>query len=409
MVSRFGRDFTLVVIGQIISLFGSAILRFALPLYLLRQTQSPALFGLVTACSFLPMIPMSLLGGVLADRANKRTIMVTLDFLTAGIVLTLALSIGSVPLVPLLLVDLMLLYGISGAYQPTVQASIPALVGEGDILAAGAIVTQVASLAGLLGPILGGVLFGMFGILPILLLSILCFTASAVMELFIRIPFTKRTGQQGVLEILRGDFRASTRYLRREKPLLVRIILFAALFNLVLSAMVVVGVPVIIVDVLHRSDAQLGIAQGALALGGLCGGMLTAVFSNHLKVAKAHGLLGLCGVCVGAMAVPFILHLESLVSYLVITIACFVIMALATMFSIQLMVTVQIETPEDLVGKVIALMMSISMCAQPLGQAVYGLLFDAFPQHMGSILLGVALVSVVIAAVSRKTFEELGG
>ena len=82
----FQRDFTLVVIGQIISLFGNAILRFALPLYLLRITGSPALFGIVTACSFAPMVVLSLVGGVLADRVNKRDIMVVLDFSTAALI-----------------------------------------------------------------------------------------------------------------------------------------------------------------------------------------------------------------------------------------------------------------------------------------------------------------------------------
>ena len=65
-----GRDFTLVVAGQIISLFGNAILRFALPLYLLKETGSSALFGTVTALALLPMILLSLLGGVLADRVK---------------------------------------------------------------------------------------------------------------------------------------------------------------------------------------------------------------------------------------------------------------------------------------------------------------------------------------------------
>ena len=59
----FTRDFTLVVIGQIISLFGNAILHFALPLYLLRETGSITLFGAVNACSFLPMILMGPIGG----------------------------------------------------------------------------------------------------------------------------------------------------------------------------------------------------------------------------------------------------------------------------------------------------------------------------------------------------------
>ena len=53
---RFGKDFILVIIGQIISLFGNAVLRFALPLYLFDQTGSPTLLGLVSAGSFLPMV-----------------------------------------------------------------------------------------------------------------------------------------------------------------------------------------------------------------------------------------------------------------------------------------------------------------------------------------------------------------
>ncbi|MEG2110915.1 MAG: MFS transporter, partial [Anaerovoracaceae bacterium] len=147
----FSKDFTLVVIGQIISLFGNGILRFALPLYLLRETNSPTLFGIVTACSFLPMIVLSFLGGILADRVNKRNIMVALDFTTAAIILALYVALDNIPLVPLLIVVLMLLYGISGAYQPAVQASIPALVEGEKIMTASAIVNQIGALASLLG------------------------------------------------------------------------------------------------------------------------------------------------------------------------------------------------------------------------------------------------------------------
>lgn len=83
------RDFIIVLAGQIISLFGNAILRFALPLYLLRETGSAALYGGVSALSFLPMIALSLVGGVLADRVNKRNVMVALDF---GVALLCACS-----------------------------------------------------------------------------------------------------------------------------------------------------------------------------------------------------------------------------------------------------------------------------------------------------------------------------
>lgn len=104
-----GRDFTLVVAGQIISLFGNAILRFALPLYLVKETGSSALFGTVTACALLTMILLSLLGGVLADRVNKRNIMAGLDFLTAFVITVFYILVGMVPVVPLFIVTLMLL------------------------------------------------------------------------------------------------------------------------------------------------------------------------------------------------------------------------------------------------------------------------------------------------------------
>lgn len=122
-IKLFNRDFSMVVIGQIISLFGNAILRFALPLYLLRETNSSVLFGTVTACSFIPMVIFLLLGGVIADRENKRNIMVVLDFFTAFIIIMFYIILGKLPLVPLMIITLTLLYGISGAYQPSVQAS----------------------------------------------------------------------------------------------------------------------------------------------------------------------------------------------------------------------------------------------------------------------------------------------
>ena len=149
----FRRDFTLVLIGQIISLFGSAILRFALPLYLLRETESAALFGAVGAAAFLPAVLCSPIGGVAADRVNKRNIMVALDFSTAGLVLAYTLLLERAPLVPLMIVCLMLLYGIAGAYQPAVQASIPLLAEPERLTAANALINMVSTLSGLLAVI----------------------------------------------------------------------------------------------------------------------------------------------------------------------------------------------------------------------------------------------------------------
>jgi len=85
----WNKDFTLVVIGQIISLFGNAVLRFALPLYILEQSSLPALFGQVSALAFLPLIMLSPVGGIIADRVNKQRIMAVLDFITSVLVLAI--------------------------------------------------------------------------------------------------------------------------------------------------------------------------------------------------------------------------------------------------------------------------------------------------------------------------------
>ena len=77
--------FFLIVLGQIISLFGNAALRFALPLYLLRQTGSAALYGGITALAMLPALAGMLTGGALADRCRKARLMALLDLVTAGI------------------------------------------------------------------------------------------------------------------------------------------------------------------------------------------------------------------------------------------------------------------------------------------------------------------------------------
>lgn len=405
--TSFGRDFLLVVIGQIISLFGNAILRFALPLYLLRQTGSPALFGVVTACSFAPMVVLSMAGGVLADRVNKRNIMVGLDFSTAAIILLFYAALGRLPTVPLFIAVLMLLYGISGTYQPAVQASVPLLVQKEKLIAGNAVINQVNTLSGLLGPVAGGVLFTLWGIGPILLLSAACFAFSAVMEIFIRIPHERRPSEAGVFQVVRQDLQECVRFVRSEKPVFVSVVVLVAMFNLVLSAVMIVGTPILITQVLGMSDTLYGLTQGALALGGLCGGALAAACGDKLRVQKAHLLLLACSAAVAVMGLSLWLRLPPLVSYAAITLMSFAAMGASTLFMVQIYTLVQVQTPPQLVGKVMAALISIAMCGQPVGQALYGLLFGLFAPYPYLVLLGAAGAALCISLCSRRVFGRL--
>ena len=403
----FQKDFTLVVIGQIISLFGNAILRFALPLYLLRETGSPSLFGAVTACSFIPMIIFSLFGGVLADRVNKRNIMVILDFGTAAIIAVFYLIHGILPIVPIMIVCLMLLYSISGAYQPAVQASIPALLENEQIMRGNAVINMVNTLASLLGPIIGGILFGAWGLVPILLVSTACFLSSAVMEIFIHIPFKKRKSEKSMASIVLDDLKESGRYIKNEKPEFVPVIVILALFNLIFSSVMIVGIPIMVVNILQMSDISLGITQGALGHGGLAGGLLGGIIGGRLKLKNGYLLLAGCSVSALVMGIGLFSFVPPLVGYWLITGMSFAAMALSTMFTIQMCSMVQQQTPSHLIGKIMALIMAVANCAAPAGQAMYGLLFDVCSMVPWAIMLGAAVVSIGISLYSKKVFFKL--
>lgn len=156
--------FILIVLGQIVSLFGNAALRFALPLYLLRQTGSAALYGGITALAMLPALAGMLTGGALADRCRKARLMALLDLVTAGISAAAAAGLPHLPLLPLVLTVLGSLYAMQGLYQPVVRACLPLLLNGTQLLRGNAVIQLVDTVDELLGPLLGAVLLEHLGI-----------------------------------------------------------------------------------------------------------------------------------------------------------------------------------------------------------------------------------------------------
>ncbi|MDO4331880.1 MAG: MFS transporter [Eubacteriales bacterium] len=407
----FSKDFTLVVIGQIVSLFGNAAVRFALPLYLLNLTGSSALYGTVTACALIPAILLSPVGGMIADRVNKRNMMVILDFLTAAVILLFTLLMNMADLVLLLTAALMILYGIAGAYQPSVQASIPLLVSQDHLMAANSVINTISSLASLLGPVLGGIWYSAYGFNSVLLVCILCFLGSAVMELFIHIPFKRREAEGGIRDMAKADFAGSIHFIRKEKPVLGKGLLVICGINLFLSAMIVVGLPYMITVVWNSEGVDAnrlyGFAEGALAAGGLAGGICAGIFADRLPIQKSGYLLMACAACTFPMGIAPAVFSEGMVNYCIMTFGCFLIMIFSTIFTVQMMSFVQRETPQTLLGKVIAVMITVSMCAQPLGNALYGVLFEICKNKEYVVILLSGGVSLAIAAGAKGLFATI--
>lgn len=406
----FSKDFTLVIVGQIISLFGNAAVRFALPLYLLNQTGSGALYGAVTACAFIPSILLSPIGGMIADRVNKRSIMVVLDFSTAALILVFCLLMDRISLVLLLTVTLMLLYGIAGAYQPSVQASIPLLVRSDAFMQANSVINGVSSLASLLGPVLGGILYSMYGLKTVLYLCIICFTLSAVMELFIKIPYEKPDGGP-LFSVIRRDFSASLCFVRQEKPIIGKCLLIVCAINFLMSAMIVVALPYLITEVLPFSAALAnrlcGFAEGALAAGGIAGAVCAGVFAKKLSVKNAGRLLITAAALLLPPAAALALSAHVYVTYAVIVLCVFFIMAVCSVFTIQMISFVQAVTPDALLGKVISVILTVSMCAQPAGCALYGVLFELCDGFEFAVILFSAASSLAVSVFAKNIFRDL--
>lgn len=405
------RNFVMVVVGQIISLFGNAILRFALPLYLLSETGSAALFGIVSACAFIPMIILAPVGGIFADRVNKRNIMVVLDFSTAALVFFILLLLEKMDVVALIFTALFLLYGIQGAYQPAVQASIPALLSHEYIMKGNAVINLVSSFSGLLGPFIGGTLFGFFGIRPILYISLLCFLLSAIMEIFIRIPFEKKEAAGNIFSIGLADLKESFLYMKYKQPLIMQFSLAVAAINMILSALMIIGLPVIVTQLLafdsETANRLYGYAEGVMAVGSLCGGMGAGVLAGKMKAEKGYLLLFYDALTLIPIGLALMFPVLPIVSYGIIMVSCFVMMFLATLFSIQIMSFLQMIVPGDLMGKVISCAMCIGMCATPVGQAIYGGLFELFKGKVFILFFIITVLVALQAFAMKKPFARL--
>jgi MFS family permease len=404
----FSRDFKLVAIGQIISIFGNQIVRYALPLYLLNLTGSAALFGTILAVSFIPMLLLFPIGGIIADRVNKRNIMVILDFSTALLIFLFYLLMGKLDIVPLMAITRMVLYGIQGAYQPAVQASVPVWVDAEHIMQGNSVVNLITSLGSMGGPVIGGILFSLVGLTPILYVSIGCFLASALLEVFIHIPFAKSTAPGNLWVTGLADLKASFGFMAKTRPVLWQVSVIYAAVNLLLTALILIGLPVLITQHLgfepDFANRLYGYAQGVEAAGAVLGGLLAGVWSSRLKLKSGPMILIGCALSVLLGGIALQTLRESMAIYLVLTIGSGLLVALSTVFQIQIMSCIGILTPKDLIGKVISCVICVCMCTNPIGSFIYGLVFEKIGDAVYLPFYAAALLMIGISVFTRRIF-----
>ncbi|CAM3939641.1 MFS transporter [Mesobacillus zeae] len=406
----FPKDFYLMVLGQIVSILGSALLRFALSLYVLDSTGRADLFATLYAISNIPIL-FSPLGGAIADRFNRRNLMVIFNFSSSTIVFCyfLLLFSGTNSLI-LIGVVMVLLAMISAMYSPAVMASIPLLVAENRLEQANGIVNGVQALSNVTAPILGGVLYGFVSLKALVVISGIFFCLSAILEMFIKIPFIKREQHRHIIPTIVKDLKAGFIYVVRQ-PFILKCMTLAALLNLILTPLFVVGVPIILRVIMQSSDTLYGIGMGIIYFATILGALSIGFFAKKVHIKKLYLWFYMMALLIVPMALsitPLILGIGYYLSF-ILFILCAIFIAMAmTIISIFVITVVQKKTPNEHLGRVMAIITAVAQCMAPVGQVIYGVVFKVFSIRVYLPVLVVSAAMILMAVVAKRIWQNEG-
>jgi MFS family permease len=394
-----------MVAGQIVTVLGSSLLRFALSLYVLDITGRADIFAAMFAVSNIPIL-LSPIGGAISDRYNRRFLMVLYDALCFGIALAFLLFMRGAPVFAVGAV--MVLLGIVGAMEtPNGAACVPLLVPENELEGANGIIQAVQALSGVAAPILGGILYGALGISALVAISCAAFGLAALMEAFIKIPFVKRPQSGSMAATIARDLKDGFAYVASQ-PFMRKFMILAALINFFLSAYILVGAPIILRVTMQSGDTAYGIGMGLINLATIIGALMVGAVAKKMSVKTLYlWILAMALILLpAALALtPFALGLGFYPSFIAFMLCAMPICAIATIVSIFVMAKVQKKTPNENLGKVMAIIMAVAQCAAPAGQAMYGFLFEAFSAavYLPTLFAGAAML--VMAGLTRRSLR----
>jgi len=403
----FTRNFVLLILGQLASLFGNFILKLALSMYVLEVTGSAAIFAGILSVSAIPTIILSPLGGILADRADRRNIMVALDALTGVSVLCAALLLAGRNGLAVISVLLVLL-SVLGAFEtPTVQACIPTMLQGDNIMKGNAVVNQAASLSCLAAPALGGVLYAMLGLKPVMYASVGCFFLTALFECFIKLSCKRPRGQGGIGSVVKQDFLLSMQYLLKEQVSILKMLLLTACSRFFVMGITIVGLPYVVRTVLGLSAQYYGAAESALAAATILGSAAAGLLTGKLRIHRLPLLLASMGIFMIPAGIAFLCPVNPMVKYAVTVASLCGMQAAISIFSIFAVSLIQQRTPDHLIGKVMAYTSAVTLCVQPIGQIVYGFLFDRFYNAAYLCFIPTGILVCIVGLSAMGFFRDM--
>jgi MFS family permease len=382
-------------VGQALSTTGSLASFIALPIFVLTLTGSSAEAGLVGFFNVGTAMAASLPGGALADRCNRRTIMLVSDLARAGgMALLAAAATAHRASLPLVLAVAAADGGLSSLFGPAEVAALRRIVDDKQLPSALATNQARTAAAALVGPPLGGFLFGLSHSLPFAV-NALSYGASFFCVLLVRTPLhvNRMPGESTEAR----DLFAGLRFLAAH-PFLRYTTLNDAVLNFSFAG-ILLGV---IVAGVHRGSSALTVG-GVIAVAGagtLAGAAAASKVARRLSPRQAVVAIG--WVC--ALLVP-LMGLSA--SPLVLAAAVGLTSVLAPIETVVISASRILLTPDDLQGRVQSASGLVSMSATPLGPVVAGFLLERVgPSGMFLTFAGV-LGALAVASTTSRGLRKL--
>ena len=389
---RHNREFLLLWSGQAISQLGSQVSLVAYPLLVLAVTGSPAKAGLVAFARNFPIAALALPAGWLADRVNRRRLMVATDGVRALAMASIpvAAAAGRVPYALILVVAANDGTGFVITYVSE-RGALRQLVAPDQLSEAVARNESRTFGAMLGGPPLGGLLFGIGRVVPFVA-DATSYAVSTITKLLISSEFQEaRAEGDGV-----GDAREGLRWLW-QRPFLRNCMLLFAGSNPIFTGLYLL----IVVVAKHHgaSPALVGLMLGIAAAGGLLGALLAPAFQRRLSARVA--LVGESWVL--ALSIPLLLIVHEALLIGAIIAAAELITPVTNSFVVGFRVAL---APDRLQGRVQAASTLISFSAGWLGPVVVGFLLQGAGESATILVLTGWALALALAATGSRTLRE---
>lgn len=359
--------------GKTISLFGSAIYAFVIGLYLLRTTSSALSFALNLTLYTLPVVLFNPIAGVIADKFNKKLLVVGSDLINGIFLFLIYLIIIRFNFnVYLLYFSTFLMTTLTVFFDIALESAKPSLVRESGLVKINSQARIIESLSHILGPLLGGLIYGFIDLEGFILINAISFIISALIEYFIDYKYNQQleeTGNDKDLDSFILKLKEGFYYIFRSRNLKNLLYIFIAL-NFFFNFTLIVPLPYLINTIWKIDPQKYGIIQAAFPIGMIVGAVLTEKIMDKISyniLIKKITFVTAFGVT--AFALPIIVFKNTPTPNFILVYYSFLMFLSGisvAWIDVPANVIIQKIVPQNLLGRVLSVKMSIIKIIAPI-------------------------------------------